>query len=215
MLEEEDRSTQSIAICSPRSVTKEQKAEAVCRSLSISPPQPSPDLPGLRAAVQPGEKDAPVQPGEKNPTGPSWVTQGVTWTGEKNTLSIIDLLRVIVFAEAPRLPEGCFGREIEQFVDGCLQKDRKTRLTTQELLVSAEHRSLMGDLTESDFHRDTHGCVSSERRLSVFSLGRAVFESSPVHVVYLSAPSSCRTSVTTDSIPHILSISLAASRGLA
>lgn len=86
--------------------------------------------------VQPGEKERPIEPGEPTPSGPAWAKQGVTWRGEENTMSIIDLLRVIVYEDAPRLPEGCFVQEAESFVDGCLEKDTEKRMSPSDLVVS-------------------------------------------------------------------------------
>jgi serine/threonine protein kinase len=88
--------------------------------------------------VQPREKVRPIEPGEPAPSGPAWAKQGVTWRGEENTMSVIDLLRVIVYEDAPRLPEGCFEQEVEQFVDGCLKKDTEKRMSPRDLVVSAQ-----------------------------------------------------------------------------
>ncbi|KAJ3535937.1 hypothetical protein NMY22_g6260 [Coprinellus aureogranulatus] len=97
---------------------------------------PSAIQPGeKRCPVQPGEKDPLVQPGEKSPSGPSWTKQGVTWDGQEGTMSIIELLQVIVYASAPRLPEGCFPHEMDVFVNSCLLKDPKVRMSTKELLA--------------------------------------------------------------------------------
>lgn len=103
--------------------------------LSMSP-QPSPDLPSSP------KENPPIQPGEKAPGGPPWTKQGVTWNGEEGTMGIIDLLKAIVYADAPHLPHGCFSQETEQLVNGCLEKEPERRMYPKELLVRAISRDL-------------------------------------------------------------------------
>ncbi|KAF8055168.1 kinase-like domain-containing protein [Lyophyllum atratum] len=65
-------------------------------------------------------------------------SRGVSLHGEGMTMSIIELMHQIVKEPAPRLgPEGRFGREEEEFVDACLEKDPEVRRTPKELLAFA------------------------------------------------------------------------------
>lgn len=52
------------------------------------------------------------------------------------TMSILELLQHIVNEPAPRLTEGRFPTEAENFVDSCLLKDPDERKTPKDLLVS-------------------------------------------------------------------------------
>lgn len=52
------------------------------------------------------------------------------------TMSILELLQHIVNEPAPRLTEGRFPKEAEEFVDSCLLKDPDARKTPKDLLVS-------------------------------------------------------------------------------
>lgn len=50
------------------------------------------------------------------------------------TMSIIELMHHIVREPAPRLPEGRFVKEADEFVDACLEKEVETRGTPGVLL---------------------------------------------------------------------------------
>lgn len=62
-------------------------------------------------------------------------SKGVSLQGGGMTMSILELLQHIVNEPAPRLTEGRFPKEAEDFVDSCLLKDPDQRQTPKELLV--------------------------------------------------------------------------------
>jgi hypothetical protein len=63
-------------------------------------------------------------------------SKGVSLHGGGMTMSIIELMHQIVNEPSPRLPAGKFGGDVEEFVDGCLEKDIEKRRTPKELFVS-------------------------------------------------------------------------------
>jgi len=63
-------------------------------------------------------------------------SSGVSLHGGGKTMSIIELMHHIVREPAPRLPEGRFTKQAEQFVDACLEKEVDMRGTLGVLLVS-------------------------------------------------------------------------------
>jgi mitogen-activated protein kinase kinase len=63
-------------------------------------------------------------------------SSGVSLHGGGMTMSIIELMHHIVREPAPKLPEGRFEKEAEEFVDACLEKEIELRKTPGLLLVS-------------------------------------------------------------------------------
>ncbi|KAF5353355.1 hypothetical protein D9756_007803 [Leucocoprinus leucothites] len=61
-------------------------------------------------------------------------SHGVSLHGGGMTMSIIELMHHIVREPAPRLPEGRFVKEADEFVDACLEKEVETRGTPGVLL---------------------------------------------------------------------------------
>ncbi|XP_006464165.1 hypothetical protein AGABI2DRAFT_187496 [Agaricus bisporus var. bisporus H97] len=61
-------------------------------------------------------------------------SRGVSLHGGGMTMSIIELMHHIVREPAPRLPEGRFEKEAEEFVDACLEKEIEMRKTPGVLL---------------------------------------------------------------------------------
>lgn len=61
-------------------------------------------------------------------------SKGVSLQGGGMTMSILELLQHIVNEPAPRLTEGRFPMEAENFVDSCLLKDPDVRKTPKDLL---------------------------------------------------------------------------------
>lgn len=55
--------------------------------------------------------------------------------GGHGGMSILELLQHVVNEPAPRLPEGKYEKEMEKFVDSCLEKDVTKRPTPKQLLV--------------------------------------------------------------------------------
>ncbi|KAJ6468926.1 ste7-like protein [Mycena sanguinolenta] len=60
-------------------------------------------------------------------------SKGVSLHGGGMMMSIIELMHQIVNEPSPRLPSGKFGADAEAFVNGCLEKDIKTRRTPAQL----------------------------------------------------------------------------------
>ncbi|KAF7332645.1 STE/STE7/MEK1 protein kinase [Mycena kentingensis (nom. inval.)] len=60
-------------------------------------------------------------------------SKGVSLHGGAMTLSIIELMHQIVHEPAPQLPPGKYGADVEEFVEGCLQKDGERRLGLADL----------------------------------------------------------------------------------
>ncbi|KAJ7017044.1 Pkinase-domain-containing protein [Mycena alexandri] len=60
-------------------------------------------------------------------------SKGVSLHGGGMTMSIIELMHQIVNEPSPRLPSGKFGREAEEFINGCLEKDLDARRTPAQL----------------------------------------------------------------------------------
>ncbi|KAF9560893.1 kinase [Agrocybe pediades] len=61
-------------------------------------------------------------------------SKGVSLQGGGMTMSILELLQHIVNEPAPRLTEGRYPKEAENFIDSCLLKDHDSRKTPKELL---------------------------------------------------------------------------------
>lgn len=74
-------------------------------------------------------------------------------------MSIIELMHHIVREPAPRLPEGRFTKQAEQFVDACLEKEVDMRGTLGVLLVSFWFLFLLslGAFMTFDFFRSIAG----------------------------------------------------------
>lgn len=62
-------------------------------------------------------------------------SKGVSLQGGGMTMSILELLQHIVNEPAPRLTEGRFPREADDFTEKCLLKDPDARWTPKQLLV--------------------------------------------------------------------------------
>jgi mitogen-activated protein kinase kinase len=62
-------------------------------------------------------------------------SKGVSLHGGGMTMSIIELMHQIVNEPSPRLPAGKFGKDPEDFVNGCLEKDPSERRTPAQLFV--------------------------------------------------------------------------------
>lgn len=75
-------------------------------------------------------------------------SRGVSLHGGGMTMSIIELMHHIVREPAPRLPEGRFEKEAEEFVDACLEKEIEMRKTPGVLLVSFFSLSFLMLITE-------------------------------------------------------------------
>lgn len=83
---------------------------------------------------------------------------GVSLAGSGHQMSILELLQYIVNEEAPRLPAGKFGKEVEEFVDATLRKEpvgwnvkkqgplskERARPTPRELLVRPKFNERAG-----------------------------------------------------------------------
>lgn len=99
------------------------------------------DLEGTLSPQRPGSVLGLPLPGKLDKPGTSKKdkrkSKGVSLQGGGMTMSILELLQHIVNEPAPRLPEGRFPKEAEDFVDTCLFKDPDARLTPKDLLVSS------------------------------------------------------------------------------
>ncbi|KAJ7446378.1 Pkinase-domain-containing protein [Mycena latifolia] len=62
-------------------------------------------------------------------------SKGVSLHGGGTTMSIIELMHQIVNEPSPRLPPGKFGAEVEDFINGCLEKDPDARRTPAQLFA--------------------------------------------------------------------------------
>ncbi|KAK6988622.1 STE/STE7/MEK1 protein kinase [Favolaschia claudopus] len=60
-------------------------------------------------------------------------SKGVSLHGGGMMMSIIELMHQIVNEPSPRLPQGKFGREADEFVNACLEKEVERRGTPREL----------------------------------------------------------------------------------
>ena len=98
------------------------------------------DLEGTLSPQRPGSllglPNPAAQKKEKTSKKDKRKSKGVSLQGGGMTMSILELLQHIVNEPAPRLPEGRFPKEAEEFVDSCLLKEPDERQTPKDLLVS-------------------------------------------------------------------------------
>lgn len=122
-------------------------------------------------------------------------SKGVSLQGGGMTMSILELLQHIVNEPAPRLPEGRFPKEAEEFVDSCLLKEPDERETPKDLLVSTSTCSHIR-VTNSRLCRIIHGSWPRENLRSTCRLGRTPFNSCHLPSAY----SCCLYQISTDTV---------------
>ena len=103
---------------------------------TLSPRRPSESLLSTLTLTDPPSRNA--LPASSRSKSSKSSKKGVSIGGSANQMSILDLLQHIVNEPAPKLPEGVFGREADDFVMRCVGKDPVARPSPKELLVSPQ-----------------------------------------------------------------------------
>lgn len=94
------------------------------------------DLGGTLSPTRPSPQAAMAIESVKDKARKRRSKGGVSLEGSSAQMSILDLLQHIVNEPPPKLPEGRFPKDMDEFVKLCLVKDPAKRPTPKELGVS-------------------------------------------------------------------------------